>query len=61
MIWHASIHAARRRGVVWLYMVSTFKRVWINLGMVANPARSQLIKRVVRSYLLKCRWITGIV
>ena len=40
MIRHASIRAARRRGVVRVCMVSTFSRVWINRGK--SLARYQL-------------------
>ena len=40
MIWHASIGAARRPGVVRVCMVGNIRRVWINRE--ESPARRQL-------------------
>ena len=51
MIWHASIRADRRRGVVRVCMVSTFSRVWIN--QEKNLARCQL-KRGKLSFPFPC-------
>ena len=51
MIRHASIRAARRRGVVWVCIVNAFSRVWINREK--SLAGCQL-KRVKLSFPFSC-------